>query len=61
MSKVAKRITLQDLLENRELFKTVTLEVCDQKCDPQICQDCYYERMGEEIERHPIGPVRGRR
>jgi len=51
--------TLRDVLANPELLRVALKpRKHGQECR---CEDCYFEAIGEEVERRPIGGVFPRR
>ena len=69
-------VSLQDLFDNPEIFVgTLATEHCS-KCGVELqetltgkrstpcgvaCSDCYFDELGAEIEKHPIGSAGVRR
>lgn len=59
----------------QELLKSIECSICHDQIegfrlsadfepkrinDKQVCDSCWFERVGEEIEQHPIGGFPGR-
>ncbi len=57
--------TLQDLLDNPDLLKRPEPECCmcrkpmteerHETSEGTACGDCYFRKLGDEIEKHPLG------
>ena len=68
-------IFLKDLLENADIFSQLPREHCAvckvelqetltgkrHTPDGDACSDCYYEKLGEELEKFPLGAAGTRR
>jgi hypothetical protein len=68
-------IKLKQLIENPALLQKKTGQQCvscgillqesitgrRKTCDGDVCSDCYYEKVGEVIDQHPITSGRVRR
>lgn len=62
-------VYLKDLFENPQIFGDLARErcaICNVALQETLtgkrptptgpaCSDCYYEKLGEELEKHPVG------